>query len=322
MIRCLSGHLRARHAQQQFYYQHLQHQYNDRLIYWQARGESRQKTLSVTCITDGMDQSKFNLPRTELMRSKEFASFQRPRLHVSALIAHGWFTIFQVSPADLPKDSNTSVELIAHAITLLKRHGAPLQTMHLTIQSDNTCRECKNSPMVRFLAGIVSSGVVGSGALGCLRAGHSHEDIDQCFGQLSRYMLRWRVHQTPGDVANCIRSFLEQAKLFEQKQNRFVVHVDQTRDWPLVAVDWNGIFSTRFPSAFIQLIVSVMVALQIAIFVFLRKGFYTAAVPIAVKGMFGPGAPHTFLLQRRCDSGQFVFCSGFNTGASRDLLAA
>ena len=44
--------------------------------------------------------------------------------------------------------------------------------------------------------------------------------------------------------------------------------------------------------------------LQFAIFFFPRKGFYTAAVPVAVKGMFGPGAPHTFLLQRRCDSGQ------------------
>ena len=83
-----------------------------------------------------------------------------------------------------------------------------------------------------------------------------------------------------------------------------------------------GDFFNPVSKCFHTTIVSVMVALQIAIFVFLRKGFYTAAVPVAVKGMFGPGAPHTFLLQRRCDSGQFVFCSGFNTGASRDLLAA
>ena len=34
-------------------------------------------------------------------------------------------------------------------------------------------------------------------------------------------------------MANCIRSYLEQAKLFEQKEDRYVVHVDQTRDWPL-----------------------------------------------------------------------------------------
>ena len=117
-------------------------------------------------------------------------------------------------------------------------------------------------------------------------------------------MLRWRVLQTPSDVANCIRSFLEQAKLFEQKLDRFVVQVDQTRDWPLVAVDWKGkLFSPHLPNGFIQL-VTVMIALQLPPVFFLRKGFYTAAVPVAVKGMFGPGAPHTFLLQRRCDSGQ------------------
>lgn len=233
MVRCLAGHLTARNVQQQYYFEHLQHQYSDRLCYWSARGESRHKGLSVTMITDGMDQAKYALPRTEIMRSKEFGQFQRPRLHISALIAHGWFIIFQVSPADLPKDSNSCIELISHSLTLLKRKGAPLKEMHVNVQSDNTCRECKNSLMLRYMAALVSSGVVGSAALTCLRAGHSHEDIDQVFGQLSRHILRWRCLQTPDDVATCIRSYLEQAKLFEPKEDRHVVQVDQTRDWLL-----------------------------------------------------------------------------------------
>ena len=187
MIRWLSGHLRARLTQQQFYYEHLKHQYQDRLQYWQARGQSRQKGLSVTMITDGMDQAKYSLPRSEMMKSKEFGQFQRPRLHISALICHGWFIVFQVSPADLPKDSNSCVELIAHSISILKKKGAPLKDMHIAIQSDNTCRQCKNSPMLRFLSALVSSPTVGSAALSCLRAGHSHEDMDQIFGQLIHF---------------------------------------------------------------------------------------------------------------------------------------
>ncbi|CAL1154377.1 unnamed protein product [Cladocopium goreaui] len=202
MVRRLAGHLTARNLQQQYYFEHLQHQYADRLCYWSARGESRHKGLSVVMITDGMDQAKYALPRSEIMKSKEFGQFQRPRLHISALIAHGWFIIFQVSPADLPKDSNSCIELISHSLTILKRKGAPLKEMHVNVQSDNTCRECKNSLMLRYMAALVSSNVVGSAA----------------------------------------------------------------------------------PT----------------------RGFYVAAVPVAVKGMFGPGAPHVFLLQRRCDAGPHV----------------
>ena len=43
----------------------------------------------------------------------------------------------------------------------------------------------------------------------------------------------------------------------------------------------------------------------LAVVLFVRRGFYVAAVPVAVKGMFGPGAPHVFLLQRRCDTGPY-----------------
>ena len=233
LIRMLSGHLQARNVQQRHYLEHLQHQYSDRLTYWQSRGESRKKGLSIVLITDGMDQGKYALPRSEFMRSKEFCQFQRPRLHISAIIAHGWLVVFQVSPADLPKDSNASIELIAFALTLLRRKGAPLADMHVQVQSDNTCRECKNAPMLRYLAAMVSSGVVGSAALSCLRAGHSHEDIDQMFGSLSRWILRYKTLQTPACVSTCIRSFLEQAKLFEPREDRHVVQVEQTRDWYL-----------------------------------------------------------------------------------------
>lgn len=59
-------------------------------------------------ITDGMDQAKYSLSRSELIRSKEFGQFAGPRLHVSAAIAHGWCTLFQVrsleEEAGCPRD--------------------------------------------------------------------------------------------------------------------------------------------------------------------------------------------------------------------------
>ena len=232
LIRALGGHSAARAAQQKLYHTHLRHQYCDRLVYWKLRADSRDSMVPVvTMVTDGMDQSKFCLPRHEAMRSKDFGSFIRPKLHISAIIAHGWHIIFQISPPDLPKDSNASIELISHSLTVLQEQGAHLRDLHVNIQSDNTCRECKNSPMIRYLSSLVSSRTIRSAALNCLRSGHSHEDIDQVFGQLATFMLRYKDLQDPTDVSRCIQAFLDKAKLFEKE--RRVVIIDQTRDWKL-----------------------------------------------------------------------------------------
>lgn len=232
LIRALGGHSAARAAQQKLYHTHLRHQYCDRLVYWKMRADSRDSFVPVvTMVTDGMDQSKFCLPRHEAMRSKDFGSFIRPKLHISAIIAHGWHVIFQISPPDLPKDSNASIELISHSLTVLQKQGANLRDLHVNIQSDNTCRECKNSPMIRYLSSLVSSRTIRSAALNCLRSGHSHEDIDQVFGQLATFMLRSKDLQDPTDVKRCIQAFLDKAKLFEKE--RRVVIIDQTRDWKL-----------------------------------------------------------------------------------------
>ena len=232
LVRALSGHSLARGAQQKLYYEHLRQQYSDRIIYWTARAESRDRSMpSVTIVTDGMDQSKFSLPRHEAIRSKEFASFVRPRLHISAAIAHGWCVVFLVTPPETHKDSNTSIELLSHTLTVLKRLGAHLPSLHINIQSDNTCRECKNSMLMRWMTSLVASQAVQSMSLGCLRSGHSHEDIDQHFGRLSQWLNRWKVLQTPDDTVACIRAFLDQAKFFEK--DRYVVALNRTRDWRL-----------------------------------------------------------------------------------------
>lgn len=85
--------------------------------------------------------------------------------------------------------------------------------------------------MIRYLSSLVSSRTIRSAALNCLRSGHSHEDIDQVFGQLATFMLRSKDLQDPTDVKRCIQAFSDKAKLFEKE--RRVVIIDQTRDWKL-----------------------------------------------------------------------------------------
>lgn len=121
LIKDFGHHLRARAVQQQHYLRHLEDQFKDRCAYWRARASSRLRSSNEVCIMmDGMDQGKFSCPRaTHIYRSKELNTLQRPRLHITGAIAHGHFVAFSISNADLPKDSSTMTEMLAHCIALL-----------------------------------------------------------------------------------------------------------------------------------------------------------------------------------------------------------
>ncbi|CAK9005962.1 unnamed protein product [Durusdinium trenchii] len=109
----------------------------------------------------------------------------------------------------------------------------------------------------------VSSRNIRSFVVQYLRSGHTHEDIDQTFGALSKHLLRVRDLQSPSDVVNTIKDFLQKAKMAWETE-RHVVMMDSIRDW---------------------------------------NGFLTEPVPFKLVGIGGPGAPHYFKLQRRVDAG-------------------
>ena len=161
LLRSLSGHIYARQRQQQEFQDHLHSQYCDRLTYWGQRGVSRSGGMQILAIIDGMDQSKFAFPRHRVMKSKDFSTFQRPKCHLIGCICHGYGIWFYITDADIPKDSSTHVEIVANLLTRLKALGVPLRDVALTIQCDNTVRECKNNIMLSFLGSLVSKGCFG-----------------------------------------------------------------------------------------------------------------------------------------------------------------
>lgn len=235
MIRGLGAHLRARKSQIDLFHDHLKAQYSDRILYWEKRAMSRLKGSFVCIIADGMDQMKFSLPRTPVTKGKEFSNFQKVKLHVSAAICHGRFVLFTVGLPTTKKDGNMSCELLAHCLTLLERQGQCLSTTQLFLQHDNTCREFKNNHGVRFMIGQVFSKNIDRIQASYLRSGHTHEDIDQCFGQLSKYLLKCRDLQSPDDVKAAITGFLSQCKMpFEGE--RHCVFLNEPRDWYLGCV--------------------------------------------------------------------------------------
>lgn len=234
MIKHLGHHLRARNQQQQYYWQHLREQYRDRLVYYDLRGKSRRRDSNeITIIQDGLDQSKVALPRSSVMYGKDFSTMQKPKLHVSLTMVHGYFLLWTLSNPDVQKNSDASIETLAHALTLLeKEHGVALSQCHIHVQADNTAREIKNNYFLRWSACQVSCGNVGALSVRFLRTGHSHEDVDQAFGRLARHLAKLRLAQTQADFARSIRSFSQQMQR-PHEPVQYTVCMNDVRDWSL-----------------------------------------------------------------------------------------
>lgn len=233
LIREFCGHVAARQKQQQLLSKHLREQFLDRSLYWEKRGLSRLgQCFEVTLIIDSMDQQKFSYPRGETYKAKDLSTFVRPRSHVTAVLCHGHFVLITVAEHNLPKNANCMTEILGHSLTLLRRKGLDTTKLRLRIHSDNTVRECKNNIVLSWLGSLTGRGLIAGGALACLRSGHSHEDVDQAFGNLSYFMARkGRYARHTGDFVVLIRQWLQELKRPFEKE-KFCVKLDELRNWP------------------------------------------------------------------------------------------
>lgn len=134
-------------------------------------------------IVDGVDQAKFRTPRV-ITKGHALDSLVRPALHVQGAWCHGFGYHLAVADADMLKDTNNNVEVISRLLSKIydEHRGLP-QGLHL--QQDNTSRECKNQYIVNWAAKLVALRVFKWVTLAYLTTGHTHEDIDGTFGQLT-----------------------------------------------------------------------------------------------------------------------------------------
>eukprot|EP00959_Pyramimonas_sp_CCMP1952_P349540 7323869-Pyramimonas_sp.AAC.1 len=101
----------------------------------------------VICI-DGMDQSKFKIPRHVDWQQADGDTSFRPQLHFTGATCHGIAEYYFVADADVRKDPNSTIEMISHVIEHAKAEltsrGA-MMPRHLWLQVDNTSRENRNN---------------------------------------------------------------------------------------------------------------------------------------------------------------------------------
>ena len=235
LLSSFSKWISARVAQTALFENHLKAQYLDRVLYWESRAQSRLREGELVLIQDGMDQAKFSCPRHPALRAKSLEGLvaARPRLHVTGVLVHGHAMLFALSEANVAKDSNSSIELLSHALTLVQRQGHDLSKFRVTVQCDNTCRELKNNQCMRYLAALVSNKVVRAARIRNLRSGHSHEDIDQIFGTCAKSIVAsCNKAESSADFLRHLQEFVT-ALPRTYEEGRYAVRLERARDWRL-----------------------------------------------------------------------------------------
>ncbi|CAK9081769.1 unnamed protein product [Durusdinium trenchii] len=156
---------------------------------WVAAKLSADLSNSQLClIQDGMDQAKVRIPRWGYGRiSKSCEKLYRPAMHLVANWAHGWRLTIHLSCEDMKKDSVTSIEVLCKSLCGIL-DGCGSMPLGIYLQHDNTYREAKNRYMLNFLLMLQLLGAARVVAMGFLRVSHSHEDVDQAFGQIARLL--------------------------------------------------------------------------------------------------------------------------------------
>lgn len=188
-----------RQAAIESYTRHILDQWLDRQVYGHAAELSLQlrqmlcnghlmsilnrSVSQMAMIIDGIEQAKFRTPRV-LTQGHALKTLLRPALHVQGAWCHGFGYHLAVSDADMLKDTNNNVEVISRLLSCVyDRHKGLPQGLHL--QQDNTSRECKNQYIINWAAKLVALRVFSWVTLAYLITGHTHEDIDGTFGQLT-----------------------------------------------------------------------------------------------------------------------------------------
>ena len=222
----------ARAMNVRIYSQHLLQQWADRQFYWNMRALSRNyfqqalhfsKRLSgsdlassvVTVIQDGMDQAKLRLPKWGYSKlSKAATKLYRPATHLLASWIHGFRLYLYLSDEDLKKDSETQLEALCLSLQHLFDHGASL-AMTLHLQQDNCPREGKNRYVLGFMLLLQVLGVFRYTVLGFLRTAHSHDDVDQVFGQVAR-LLMGKTCQSASQMINVLEQCIDNGQPAER----------------------------------------------------------------------------------------------------------
>lgn len=157
-------------------------------------------------VIDGMDQSKFCLPRVKrLVGTSALAKAWRPCMHISGGLIHGQMEWYGIMASDTPKDASMNCTILARLLDLTASQLSDLGDAysfpgHLCVSIDNTPREGKNSFFASFLSYLVHRRIFKSVQCEFLQVDHTHNELDQRFSSLASFIKAADCLQDPEDL--------------------------------------------------------------------------------------------------------------------------
>jgi hypothetical protein len=232
---------------------HYQDQYLDRCLYWSQRFASRSGHDVLTVIIDSMDRTKFAWPRWPFAKlPKNLDGRARPRLVLTAAIAHGWAVDLSMADEDLNHGASAFCETLCRLLekvsAISDETGRPFP-QHLVVQSDNTTAQAKNNLTMIFFAAVVGRRKFSSCTLNFLMVGHTHEDVDQLFGVVSSLLIRAGNFQTPEEALGSLETNLG-SHIRSKGERLFCYRLDMVRDFgdwvsPMHRQLYNGMMTRK-----------------------------------------------------------------------------
>lgn len=174
-----------------------------------AKGQNDQLFFKLQL--DGMDQSKFSLPRMKrLIGTSLLQKIWRPSMHIVGCLVFGMLEYYAVLPSDCPKDASMNCTIVSRVIDILaeklhqKGEGFCFPGV-MIVNVDNTPRESKNSIFGSYLASPVSRDIFREVECQYLQCDHTHNELDQRFSSMASKIGKADHLEDPGDLVQYLK---------------------------------------------------------------------------------------------------------------------
>jgi hypothetical protein len=187
---------------------------------------------AISVIIDGSDNSQYWSPYFKDRTSSGQAAW-KVALHVMGAIVHGSRAYAYTILDTCPLGANVTIDILHRVLEAELASKGKLPRV-LYLQLDNTTRQCKNQYVMAWMAYLVHIGLFDEIYVSFLPKGHTHEDIDQMFSCIARYL---RKHDCPSPLAfaGCIQQAYTYNSLVPVVGH--LTHVANIKDWlaPFIA---------------------------------------------------------------------------------------
>lgn len=163
---------------------HLDHQKEERLAYYKRRKKGKWGS-AISIIMDGMDQSKTDLPHTQTALKSDGDMVETK---ITGVLVHGRSFQCYVSEPQVKHDTNLSLTCLHDTLMKELNSDEPeVDTLYLQVDGGS---ENKNQWVIAYFVILISLGIFSKIKMCFLPVGHTHEDIDQGFSCIARYLRR------------------------------------------------------------------------------------------------------------------------------------